>query len=77
MPTVLNQDGYRFFFFSNENGEPPHIHVSHGDAYAKVWLRPARFAYAKRLTPSQMRRVRELTEEHEDEFHDAYTRYFA
>ena len=27
MPTVLRQDGFRFFFYSNEH-EPPHMHVS-------------------------------------------------
>ncbi|MBW6456390.1 MAG: DUF4160 domain-containing protein [Trueperaceae bacterium] len=26
-PTVLRDGPYRFFFFSNERGEPPHIHV--------------------------------------------------
>ncbi|WP_422447088.1 DUF4160 domain-containing protein [Thermoanaerobacterium sp. DL9XJH110] len=27
MPTVLKEGKYRFFFFSNEGTEPPHIHV--------------------------------------------------
>lgn len=40
MPTVLRHGPYRFFFFSNENGEPPHIHVERDDAYAKFWLNP-------------------------------------
>ena len=26
MPTFLILEGYRFFFYSRENGEPPHIH---------------------------------------------------
>ncbi|MBQ7252826.1 MAG: DUF4160 domain-containing protein [Kiritimatiellae bacterium] len=29
MPTVLSQDGYRFYFFSNEH-EPMHVHVKCG-----------------------------------------------
>ena len=28
MPTVLRIGGYRFFFYSNENGEPAHIHFN-------------------------------------------------
>ena len=40
MPTVLRVDGYRFFFYSNENSEPPHIHVEKGSAEAKLWLEP-------------------------------------
>jgi Domain of unknown function (DUF4160) len=27
MPTVLRWGPYRAFFYSNEGGEPPHIHV--------------------------------------------------
>ncbi len=38
MPTVLRWNGYRFYFFSNEGNEPPHIHVDKGDATAKFWL---------------------------------------
>jgi hypothetical protein len=30
MPTVLRVGRYRFFFFSNENKEPPHIHIKAG-----------------------------------------------
>jgi len=45
MPTVLNIDGYRFFFYSRENGEPPHIHVEYGDKLAKYWLDPLDLPY--------------------------------
>lgn len=44
MPTVLRWRGYRFYFFSNEGQEPPHIHVDHGGRTAKFWLREARLA---------------------------------
>ena len=38
MPTGLRQDGYRFYFYSHEPNEPPHVHVDKGGASAKVWL---------------------------------------
>lgn len=38
MPTVLRIGGLRFFFFSHEPNEPPHIHVDRGEATMKVWL---------------------------------------
>ena len=38
MPTVLFINGIRFFFYSNENDEPIHIHVKKGDAEGKIWL---------------------------------------
>ena len=44
MPTVLVLNGFRFFFFSGEGGEPPHIHVEHGDRVAKYWLKPVQLA---------------------------------
>lgn len=40
MPTILFINGFRFFFYSNENNEPAHIHVKKADAEAKIWLAP-------------------------------------
>ena len=40
MPTVLRVRGYRFKFYSNENDEPAHVHITKGDANAKYWLVP-------------------------------------
>ena len=44
MPTVLRIEGYRFFFYSLEGSEPPHVHVGHGDKLAKFWLQPVSLA---------------------------------
>jgi hypothetical protein len=44
MPTVLRVGPYRFFFYSRENAEPPHIHVDRDDDYAKFWLDPVALA---------------------------------
>jgi Domain of unknown function (DUF4160) len=41
MPTVLIESGYRFFFFSNEGSEPPHVHVERAENVAKFWLVPS------------------------------------
>ena len=38
MPTILRLNGFRFYFFSHEPNEPPHIHVDKGNATIKVWL---------------------------------------
>jgi hypothetical protein len=38
MPTVLRWGPYRAFFYSNEAGEPPHIHVRSGGHEAMFWL---------------------------------------
>ena len=44
MPTVLRIKGFRFFFYSNENDEPPHIHVENAENTAKIWLLPVEMA---------------------------------
>jgi uncharacterized protein DUF4160 len=44
MPTVLRVGRYRFFFFSNENNEPSHIHVKAGSDQAKFLLEPISLA---------------------------------
>jgi hypothetical protein len=35
---VLRWKGYRFFFYSADNWEPPHIHVYKDGKEAKIWL---------------------------------------
>ena len=40
MPTVLTIGPHRFYFFSKEGQEPPHIHVETAENAAKFWLSP-------------------------------------
>jgi hypothetical protein len=76
MPTVLLADGFRFFFFSNEGLEPPHIHVDKGDGLAKLWLSPPRFAYSEGFNPAEARRVRALVTKHEADFLRRWNEHF-
>lgn len=76
MPTVLRIDGYRFFFYSNEGGEPPHIHVEKGGAAAKWWLRPTRTAWNDEFRPAQLRRIRRIIDDHETELLEAWRANF-
>jgi len=47
MPTVLSIGPLRFFFYSNEGDEPPHIHVQRDRSLAKFWLTSIRLASSK------------------------------
>jgi hypothetical protein len=76
MPTVLVAEGFRFYFFSNEREEPPHVHVRKGDGVAKVWLSPLRVGYSEGLTRADLRRVRELTFENGALFIERWHEYF-
>jgi hypothetical protein len=44
MPTVLRWNGYRFYFFSNEGSEPPHVHIDKAGSTAKFGLEDPRLA---------------------------------
>jgi hypothetical protein len=37
VPTLLNKNGFKFFFYANEH-EPKHIHVIKNEGFAKVEL---------------------------------------
>jgi hypothetical protein len=38
IPTLHREGPYRFFFYSHEPREPPHVHIERDDAIAKIWL---------------------------------------
>jgi uncharacterized protein DUF4160 len=61
MPTILTEKGFRFFFYSNENGEPMHVHVEKGDAEGKVWLVPiVKVAYMIGFTTNEERQIMQI-----------------
>lgn len=76
VPTLLVVEGFRFWFYTNEGREAPHVHVSKAGAAAKVWLQPVHFAYSYGFTPSQLKRIRELVFEHQASFVERWHEHF-
>lgn len=76
MPTVLRIDGFRFFFYSNEGSEPPHIHVERGDAAAKFWLEPVELADSVGFSAKEINLLRRLVIEHQATLLQAWHDYF-
>ncbi len=76
MPTVLRVGPHRFFFFSNEGREPPHIHVETGDKYAKVWLQPVALSEAIGYNSTELGRLRVVVETHAAVFKESWDEYF-
>jgi hypothetical protein len=72
MPTVFRSGPYRFYFYSNERSEPPHVHVRRDNSFAKFWLRPIALAASKRLSSRKLRAVEGIFEEHRDNFLEAW-----
>ena len=58
MPTVLFTNGFRFYFYSNENDEPMHIHVEKGDGNGKIWLEPViAIAYMHNFSTKEINQI--------------------
>jgi hypothetical protein len=76
MPTVLRISGFRFFFYSLEGSEPPHIHVEHGDRVAKFWLDPINLAESHGFRVHEINRLRALVMEHRLDFLEAWNAHF-
>jgi hypothetical protein len=77
MPTVLRIKGYRFFFFSLEGNEPPHIHIEQAERYAKFWLLPIQLDRSKGFHSSELKELREIVEEHQQALLDHWNEYFS
>jgi hypothetical protein len=77
MPTVLRVGPYRFFFYSNENGEPPHIHIQRENLLAKFWLNPVSLASSVRFSAKELRKLESLVSEHEEMIRVAWNEHFS
>lgn len=63
MPTVLRKNGFRFFFYSGEGNEPPHIHVIGRGGEVKVWLDTLVISRSYNLKASDQKEVLSITKE--------------
>ena len=67
-PTVYRIGRHRFFFFSLEDNEPPHVHVESAENAAKFWLSPVELVWAAGYTSKELRQVREIVEQNKNMF---------
>ncbi|MFN8634956.1 MAG: DUF4160 domain-containing protein [Chloroflexota bacterium] len=76
MPTVRRDGPYRFFFYSGDRHEPPHVHVEREANHAKLWLEPVRVADSRGLSAAELRRIERIVIERIDEFLRAWHEHF-
>ena len=76
MPTIPRVGPYRFFFYSNEGDEPPHIHVQRDRSVGKFWLDPVRLASSRRFGGRALREIETLVNENRDTLLDAWNDFF-
>ncbi len=76
-PTVFNEDGYRYFFFSREESRM-HVHITSGDGEAKFWLEPEiELANNYHYSRKHLKKVEAFIEEHYDEIISAWKQHFS
>ena len=76
MPTVLRSGPYRFFFYSHEPNEPPHIHVDRDELSAKFWLDPVQLARNFGFRANELRTIQSLVTKHRRELLEAWHEFF-
>lgn len=76
MPTVLLVGPYRFYFFSHEGTEPPHVHVDRDDKSAKFWLNPVSLARNHGFRSHELGNLAALVQEHRETFLEAWHGHF-
>lgn len=77
MPTIKRIGPYRFFFYSGDRFEPPHVHVERENKVAKFWLAPVRLQSSGGFRAHEIQDIHRLIEEHEQEFLEAWYEYFS
>lgn len=77
MPTVFRVKGYRFFFFSLEGKEPPHIHVEQAERYAKLWLEPVSIARAKGFRSNELTDILQIVQNNQQLFKGRWHEFFS
>ncbi len=76
MPTVLKLKSYRFFFYSNDREEPPHVHVESGDKVAKFWLDPVRLQSSGGFSRTEINKIHKMVLKHQEKLLEAWSEYF-
>ena len=76
----LNENGYRFFFFSNEGSplEPRHIHIRKHGALAKFWIDDKKCLLAENIgfTAKELKEIEVIANKNITKIKGAWNGYF-
>lgn len=76
-PTVLRSGPYRFYFYSGDRHEPPHVHVERDANQAKFWLDPMELARNHGFARQEITRIEGILEENRESLIEAWHEFFA
>jgi len=77
MPTVLRSGPYRFYFYSHEPNEPPHVHMDREDLSAKFWLDPVGLARNFGFTAREVNTLESIVQANRQGLLEAWHGYFS
>jgi hypothetical protein len=75
VPDVTRAGPYRFFFYSNERDEPPHIHVRRERKVAKFWLGEVSLAKSRGFPAHELRELERMVVERQQQFLKEWNEY--
>lgn len=76
MPLALRFRAYRFFFWSRESNEPPHVHVKREKMEAKFWLEPVEVAQNWGFPRHELNQLAQLVEQHQAKILEKWREHF-
>ena len=76
MPAILRIGAYRFYFYSHEPNEPPHIHIDRDNLTAKFWLQSVSLAQNIGFPAKELRKLQSMVIEHQTQLLEAWYEYF-
>jgi len=74
MPTLLQQNGFKFFFYANEH-QPKHIHIMNSDGFAKVELENLKVVQ-NYLKPKDLKMALKIVEINKNNFERIWDEWF-
>ena len=74
MPTLLDKNGFKFFFYANEH-EPKHIHIMKNNDFAKVELANLKVVQ-NYLNPKDLKLALAITKENQQQFERVWNEWF-
>jgi hypothetical protein len=74
--TVMRIGQFRFFFYSNENDEPRHVHVKAAENEARYWLEPLELSWAQGFNTRGLKQIERHLEDNLAYLIEAWNEFF-
>lgn len=75
-PNVGKIGPFRFYFYSHESNEPPHVHVDRENYSAKYWLEPVSLASNIGFSPVELNKIEKIVVMRQKNFLEAWYEFF-